>query len=357
MLQSLNNYITRFQRIPLSEKLFFIQHLRLMMRAGVPLARALSTLSLQSGNKKFQLILTDLKNSIEKGNGFAESLKKYKKIFGELFINIIQAGEVSGKLEDALEQLFIQTKKDYEIRSKVRGAMIYPIIIVLAMIGIGGLMIIFIIPKITEIFQASGVELPLPTRILIGISDFAVAHKILTPSVIIILISGFFAAIRTKKGKLYFHIVLLRLPIFGKIIKKINLSRFCRTLHSMLMTDIPIMDSLKITSNVLGNVIYKQIIIEASEKVAKGINIADTLKKDPRIFPPVVTEMITIGEETGSLDNVLKEMAEFYEEEVNQTMKNLPAIIEPVLILILGVGVAGMALAVIMPMYSLTETI
>ncbi|MCK4745099.1 type II secretion system F family protein [Candidatus Parcubacteria bacterium] len=357
MLQSLNNYIVRFQRIPLSEKLFFIQHLRVMMKAGVPLARALSTLSLQSSNKKFQLILTDLKKNIEKGSGFAESLKKHSKIFGELFINIIEAGEISGKLEDALEQLFIQTKKDYEIRSKVKGAMIYPIIIVLAMIGIGGLMIIFIIPKITQIFQASGVALPMPTKILIGISDFISAHKILTPFVILILTCGFFAAIRTKKGKLYFHIVLLRLPILNKIIKKINLSRFCRTLHSMLMTDIPIMDSLKITSNVLGNVIYKQIIIEASEKVVKGINIADTLKKDPRIFPPIVTEMITVGEETGSLDNVLEEMAEFYEEEVDQTMKNLPAIIEPVLILILGVGVAGMALAVIMPMYSLTETI
>lgn len=356
MLQSLNNYLTRFQRIPLSEKLFFIQHLRVMMKAGVPLARALSTLSLQSSNKKFQLILADLKDNIEKGNGFAESLKKHKKIFGDLFINIIQAGEVSGKLEDALEQLFIQTKKDYEIRSKVRGAMIYPIIIVVAMLGIGGLMIIFIIPKITQIFETAGVELPLPTRILIGINDFISAHKILAPSVIMIFICGFFAAIRTAKGKLYFHIVLLRIPIFSKILKKINLARFCRTLHSMLMTDIPIMSSLKITSDVLGNVIYKQSVLEASEKVAKGINIADTLKKTPLIFPPVVTEMITIGEETGSLDNVLKEMAEFYEEEVNQTMKNLPAVIEPVLILILGIGVAGMALAVIMPMYSLTET-
>ena len=222
MLQSLNNYMTRFQRIPLSEKLFFIQHLRVMMKAGVPLARALSTLSLQSSNKKFQLILTDLKNSIEKGNAFAESLKKHKKIFGELFVNIIKAGEVSGKLEDALEQLFIQTKKDYEIRSKVRGAMIYPIIIVLAMIGIGGLMIIFIIPKITQIFEISGVELPLPTRILICISDFILAHKILAPSVFVILICGFFSAIRTEKGKLYFHIVLLRLPILNRIIKKIN---------------------------------------------------------------------------------------------------------------------------------------
>ncbi|MEA2065023.1 MAG: type II secretion system F family protein [Patescibacteria group bacterium] len=357
MLQSLDNYIIRFQRIPLSEKLFFVQHLRVMMRAGVPLARALSTLSLQSSNKRFQMILTDLKNRIEKGNGFAESLKKHKKIFGELFINIIKAGEVSGKLEDALEQLFIQTKKDYEIRSKVRGAMIYPIIIVLAMLSIGGLMIVFIIPKITQIFQASGVELPLPTRILIGVSDFVIMHKILAPSVIIILICGFFAAIRTEKGKLYFHIILLRLPIFSKILKKINLARFCRTLYSMLMTDIPIMSSLKITSDVLGNVIYKQIVLGASDKVAKGIGIADTLKKNPRVFPPVVTEMIAIGEETGSLDSVLKEMSEFYEEEVNQTMKNLPAIIEPILILILGVGVAGMALAVIMPMYSLTETI
>ncbi|NCF75344.1 MAG: hypothetical protein GWO87_02560 [Xanthomonadaceae bacterium] len=357
IINSINNFLLNLQKIPISEKIFFIQHLRVLIRSGVSLSSALNVLSQQSNNKKFRKILIDIKNNVEKGDTFSKSLKKHKKVFNDFFINMIQAGENSGKLEETLNQIFIQIKKDHDIKSKVKGAMIYPSVVLGAMIGIGALMIIFVIPKITSIFVESNIKLPLITRILIGISDFAINHGILVTILLTIFIIGFTYLIKTKKGKYYFHLTLLHLPIFGKIIKKINLARFARSLSSLLKTDIPIAKTLKMTSEILGNVIYKEAINEASEKVIEGISIAKTLKDKKFIFPPVVTEIILVGEETGSLDNVLIEMAEFYEEEIDQTMKNLPSIIEPVLILILGIGVALMAVAIIMPIYSLTEAI
>jgi len=356
-LSSINNYLLKFQKIPPAEKIFFIQHLRVMIRAGVSLSGALNALSRQSENKRFKKILISVKDTVEKGNTFSEGLKKYPKVFGDLFINMIEAGEVSGKLEETLEQLFIQIKKDHEIKSKIKGAMIYPAVVLFAMVVIGILMLVFVIPKITEIFTETNTQLPLPTRILIGISDFILNNGVWIVLFLIFFTIGGVFALRNKKGKYYFHFILLRLPIVGKIIKKVNLARFSRTLSSLLKTDIPITKTLHITSRILGNVIYKDVAFAAAEKITKGVSIASTLKDRQDIFPPVVTEIITVGEETGSLDSVLTEMAEFYEEEVDQTMKNLPSIIEPVLILILGVGVALMAIAIIMPMYSLTEAI
>lgn len=356
-IDSINNFLLDLQKIPTSEKIFFVQHLRVMIKSGASLSSALNALSLQSDNKKFKIILVDIKNSVEKGNTFSKSLEKYDKEFGDFFINMIEAGEASGKLEEVLTQIFIQMKKDHEIKSKVKGAMIYPLVVLSAMIIIGVLMIIFVIPQMTSILVEAGVELPLMTRILIGTSDFAVNNGIIVCIFLGIFITGFMYLIKTKTGKYYFHIILLHLPIFGKIIKKINLARFARTLSSLLKTDIPIAKTLEMTSKILGNVIYKEAMTEASEQVTKGISIAETFKNKNFIFPPVVTEIIVIGEETGSLDNVLSEMAEFYEEEIDQTMKNLPSIIEPVLILILGMGVALMAVAIMMPMYSLSDAI
>lgn len=356
-MEKFNNVLEKIQKVPASEKIFFVQHLRVMIRSGVSLSGALNVLSEQTSNKKFKRVLADIKAGVEKGNPFSDSLKKHEKVFGNLFISMIQAGEVSGKLEEVLEQLFIQMKKDHDIKSKVKGAMIYPAVVLFAMVAIGIFMMVFIIPKLTDVFLEMDTELPITTKILIGTSNFMINNSFLLLILTVAFVSGFAYTIKTPKGKYYFDLILLKLPIFGKIIKKINLARFSRTLSSLLKTDISITKTLKITADVLGNAIYKKTSYEAAEKVVKGISIAETLKEASDIFPPVVTEIITVGEETGSLDDVLDEMAAFYEEEIDQTMKNLPSVIEPVLILLLGVGVALMALAIIMPMYSLGDAI
>lgn len=356
-INKINLLLEKFSSIPISEKLFFVQYLGIMLKAGISLSVALKTLAQQTNNKKFARIITDVSKNVEKGVSFTESLRPHEKIFGQLFINMIESGEVSGKLEEVLKKLYIQFKKNHELVSKVKGAMTYPIVIMAAMAGIGTFMMIVVVPKITAMFKDFNAELPLPTKILIKFSDSLVAYGViyLVASVIAILI--FRQLIKTAKGKNILHGILLKLPILGPIIKKINLARFARTISSLLKTDIMIIKSFQITAEVLGNVHYRAALLDMSNKIKKGGTINEVIANYPKLFPPVVVQIIAVGEETGELDYVLEELAEFYEGEIDQIMNNLPAIIEPILILTLGLVVGGMAVAVIMPMYSLTSAI
>ena len=352
-----NRFLKKFSSIPISEKLFFVQHLGIMLKAGISLSVALKTLGKQTGNKRFANIINEISGNVEKGVSFTESLRPHEKIFGQLFISMIESGEISGKLEEVLKRLYIQFKKNHELLSKVKGALTYPIVILVAMTGIGTFMMIVVVPKITAMFKDFNAELPLVTKLLIKFSDSLVANGLLYIVAMIVVILFIVRLIKTRKGRYVFHGLLLKLPIFAPIIKKINLARFARTTSSLLKTDIMIIKSFQITANVLGNVHYRQALMEMSNKIKKGGTINEVVANYPKLFPPVVTKMIAVGEETGELDYILEELAEFYEGEIDQTMNNLPAIIEPILILVLGVVVGGMAVAVIMPMYTLTSAI
>lgn len=346
-----------FNRISAVQKIFFTQNLEVMVRTGFSLANALKTLSLQTPNKKFREIITDIKNDVESGQTFTSALSKHKRVFSELFINMISAGEVSGKLDESLKNLTIQTKKEHEIIVKVRAALTYPAIVVIAMVGIGIGMMVFVIPQMMSIFEEWGSKLPLPTLILISLSKFLTSNGLYVAIGLIILIFILIRAIKTKRGKFIFHKILLKTPILSSILIKVNLARFSRSLSSLLKTDIPIVQTFEIISKVLGNVYYKQAMLESAQRVKKGISIVKTLEDKPDLFPPIITQMIAVGEETGTLDTISEEIANFYEADVDQTMGNLSVIIEPVLMLILGAAVAAMALAIIMPMYSLVQQI
>ena len=355
--EKINNLFLRFSRVPLKEKLFFVQHLGIMLKAGISLAVSLKTLARQTANKKFVKILEKMGGDIERGVGFAESLKPHKEIFGELFVNMVKAGEISGKLESVLAQLYIQLKKQHELISKVKGALTYPLVILFAMGGIGIFMMVFVLPKITDMLKEFNAELPLPTKILIAVSGFLIKNGILSALIFVAVIFVAVKILRTYKGKYYFQMILLKTPIVAPIVKKINLARFARTISSLLKTDIMIIKTFQITGNVLGNLHYRNALFQMAEKIKQGGQINEVVKGYPKLFPPVVTQMIVVGEQTGELDNILEELAEFYEGEVDQIMNNLPAIIEPLLILFLGVGVGAMAVAIIMPMYSLTSSV
>jgi type IV pilus assembly protein PilC len=248
-------------------------------------------------------------------------------------------------------------KKEHTLLSKVKGALTYPAVIMFAMFGIGGFMIVFVIPKITAMFAELDVDLPLPTKILIAVSNGIVQHGALSAVLFIVIVITMVKALKTNKGKYIFQTFLLKMPIISPIVKKINLARFARNISSLLKTDIMIIKTFQITANVIGNLHYRQAIMEMGVGLKKGGSITDALKAYPKLFPPVVSQMVAIGEETGELDNILIELAEFYEEEVNQIMENLPSIIEPLLILVLGTGVGAIAVAIIMPMYKVTESI
>lgn len=349
----LNKYLSK--KIKLAEKIFFVQQLGVMLKAGISLSTGLKTLAEQSNSKTLKKILVDLQQSVEKGNPLSIGLERHRKQFGDLFINMVKAGEMSGKLEEVLNQLFIQMKKDHEIIAKVRGAMIYPLIVVCMMIAIGTLMLMYVIPTMTSVFTEMNITLPLATRILIAVSQFSVNYGLYVFILIILLLIIFKQITKRPAGKKLWHSIMLHTPIAGKIIKKVNLARFCRTMSSLLKTDIPIVQSLEITAKILGNVHYKEALLSGKEKIKKGINIEESLHQYTNIFPPVVLQMISVGEETGSLDDILEESAIFYEDDVAQTMNDLPSILEPVLMVILGIGVGAMAVAVIMPIYSLSQ--
>ena len=356
-VNKINLFLQKLTSVPLAEKLFFIQHLGIMLKAGISLSTALKTLAKQTTNKRFARIIADISRNVEKGVSFTESLKPHEKIFGQLFINMIESGEISGKLEEVLKRLYLQFKKNHELLSKVKGALIYPIVILIAMSGIGTFMMIAVVPKITAMFKDFNAELPLATKLLIKFSDSLVANGLLYLVALIVVILTIVQLIKTKRGRYAFHGLLLKLPIFSPIIKKINLARFARTTSSLLKTDIMIIKSFQIAANVLGNVHYRQALMEMSDKIKRGGTINEVVANYPKLFPPVVAQMIAVGEDTGELDYILEELAEFYEGEIDQTMNNLPAIIEPILILVLGLVVGGIAVAVIMPMYALTSVI
>jgi len=356
-MDKVNALLLKLTSISLKDKLFFVQHLGLMLKSGISLARALKTLADQSENKHFQYVLTDIASRVEKGSSFAESLENHRKIFGDLFLSMIDAGELSGKLEEVLKQLFVQMKKEHQLISKVKGAMTYPAVIMIAMIGIGGFMLVFVVPKITAMFAEMDAELPMATKLLIGASDAIRNNGLVTVLVMISIVTAWIKTMQTYRGKFIFQAVLLKAPAFGIIIKKINLARFARNISSLLKTDIMIVKCFQITANVLGNLHYKKALEDMAQVIKQGGKLNEAVKNYPQLFTPVVVQMIAIGEETGELDNILMELAEFYEDEVDQIMENLPTIIEPLLILMLGLGVGGVAVAIVMPMFAITSAI
>ncbi len=349
--------LSRFQKVKAKEKIIFTKNLQIMLKTGLSISDALKTLIIQTDNLRFKRVIAQIHSDIEKGNTFASALKKHKNIFNELFISMIESGELSGSLEESLEYLQLQMKKDSELVAKVRGAMIYPTIVIIAMVGIGIAMMVFVIPKLISIFDELKAELPAPTKILINISDFLTNNGVLSVGIAVAVIVGIKLINKTKLGKSFFHMMFLKAPILGTITHKINVARMARTLSSLIRTDLPIVQSLNITSQTLGNVHYKKAILKTAEDIQKGISVATAMGKYPKLFPPMVIQMLTVGEKSGQIDEVLSEVAHFYEDEIDQTMSDLPQIIEPILILVLGAGVGAMAVAIIMPLYSLSESI
>lgn len=357
-MDKVNVWLLKNASVPLTQKVFFTDNLRVMIHAGLSMSEALNTLALQAESKSLKLMISSLKADVESGKLLSAGMTKFPKTFPQIYISMIQIGEVSGTLEDALNELTQQMKKDYNLRSKVRGAMTYPIVVLVAMLGITTGLLVFVLPKLLGIFKEFGnVKLPLPTRILIALSDFVNNHGIWVVVGAVIFVTGFIMFSKTKRGKLIIHAFILKAPILGPIAKKVNLARFSRTISGLLKTDIPVVQAFSVTSQVLANVHYHNAVAEAAEKIKKGETISRSLAIYPKLFPPLVIQMIYVGERSGNVDSLLGDIAEFYEQQVDQVLDNMQSIIEPVLILTLGGMVGGIALAVMMPLYALTQSV
>lgn len=350
-------FFDRFRTVPLKEKMVFTRNLAVMTSSGLTVSRAIHNLSVQTSNKRFQKILLAVHDDVQAGKQLSEGLAKYPAVFDELFVNMVSVGEISGNLEEVLDILALQLEKEHDLMSKVRGAMIYPAVIVVAMIGIGILMLTYILPKITQTFIDMDVELPATTRFIIALSAFVRVHWLVTILGFVGSIVGFRVASTTDAGRHFLHWLVLRLPIIGSIVIKVNCARFARIYSSLLKSGISVVTALTIVSRTLGNVYYKEALVQGVEEIQKGTELSKIIGKYPVLFPVLVPQIIQVGEETGKTENVLQRLAEFYEEEVSQITKNMSSIIEPILMLLIGGSVGFFAVAMLQPMYSVLENI
>ncbi len=343
--------------VSLKEKIAFIQNLDLLLRSGVAAPRAMRIIAKQTGNKKFQGIVNEMAGSVESGKSMHESMAVYPKIFSHIFISMIEVGELSGNLEKSLEYLRIQLQRESDLKSKTKGAMIYPGVIVSTMIIIGVLMTIFVLPKLTSTFKDFDTQLPLLTRIVIGVTDFMAGNAVLVIGAMIGFVVAAIMFLRTPSGKRALAAFLLNMPLIAPVVKKVNMARFARILGSLLKSGIAVVEGLRVTSEAMDNVYYREVVAETGEEVKLGKPLTEALSKHERLFPFIVTQMLAIGEETGNLETILDQLAEHYEQEIDDTMKNISSIIEPLLLIVIGAVVGFLALALIMPIYNIGQNI
>ncbi|HYV33851.1 MAG TPA: type II secretion system F family protein, partial [Candidatus Limnocylindria bacterium] len=351
------NFLKNLGTISLGEKINFIENLSIMLKAGISISRGLQIQVKQTKNGKFKAILTDIYNQVEQGKGLSEALAKYPNVFASIFFSMIKVGELSGNLDKSLEYLSIQLHREADLKSKVRGAMIYPSVIVSAMVIIGLLMAIFVLPQLTSTFKQFSGTLPLSTQIVVAFSDFMSGHAILVVGLLIGLIVAFIAAYRTYSGKRIFDIILLHFFVINGIVKKINLARFARILSSLLKSGIPIVQALDVAAGSLGNIPYRELVAASALDVKVGKSLTESLGKNDTLFPVLVVQMIEVGEESGTVQEILEQLAVHYEEEVDNILGNLTSIIEPLLLLVIGGVVGLLAMALIAPIYSISQTI
>lgn len=347
----------RFSTISTSEKMIFAKNLSVMISSGLPLSKSLQNLTLQTRNKRFAKVLQNIQDDIQTGATLADGLAKYPGIFNELFVNMIRVGEASGNLEEVLGILATQLEKEHELISKVKGALVYPSVILVAMVGIGIVMIIYVVPQITGVFKYLDAELPASTKFIILISDILRNDWIFVLVGFGLLIFSLRAAVTTSLGKKMLGTVMINTPVIKNIVIKLNCARFARIYSSLLRSGVSVVEALTILSRTLTSFYYNRAFKNAAEEVKKGINLSKIIYDESKIFPILVPQMIEVGEETGKTEAVLLKLAEFYEEEINQLTKNLSSVIEPVLMLIIGSAVGFFAISILQPMYSVLENI
>ncbi|MEI7777602.1 MAG: type II secretion system F family protein [bacterium] len=346
-----------FNKVKTSEKINFARNLGAMLSAGLSLSRALTVLQKQTRNKKMREVIRDLNDSVSKGSSFHEAMQKHPKIFSNIFISMVKVGEESGGLADSLKGVALQIEKTYQLTRKIKGAMIYPGIIFSVMIVIGILMMIFVVPSLTATFKELNTPLPASTQFIVAVSDFLRDHYLISFSLIFAVIFGFIYGSKTPAGKKILDYSALHLPIISGITQETNAARTARTMSSLLSAGVDVVLAAQITKEVLQNSYYKTVLDEVIKYVQKGDSIATIFAAHSDLYPPFVSEMISVGEETGKLSEMLLGVAVFYEDEVEQKTKDMSTVIEPVLMVFIGAAVGFFAFSMITPTYSVLNNI
>ncbi len=348
---------SKFGRVSIVEKMLFSRHLAIMLDSGLSLDEALIVLAKQGKSSKFKKTIFQIENNIKQGKAFSDCLADYPKIFDQLYVNMVKIGEATGNLSKVLKILAEQMRKDHELIRRVRGAMMYPAVIVIAMIGIGILMMIIVVPKLTSMFEELGIDLPLSTQLVIGVSNFLKESYLIGILIIISLIVGFKFLLRLDLVKEILSKIYIHLPIFGGLVRKINCARFSRTLSALTQSGVRIVRSLRIVSGTLKNQQYHQSLKQVADQIEKGEELSSVLKNYQNLYNPMIIQMIKVGEQTGSLAEILENLADFYEEDIDNTTQNMSALIEPLIMLLIGGAVGFFAISMLQPMYSMMSGI
>jgi type IV pilus assembly protein PilC len=334
-----------------------VKNLSTMLGAGLPLSRALSVIERESSNKRLQVIAARLSEVVAKGSPFHEALAEYPSVFPEILVAMVKVGEESGTLADSLSIVGLQMERSEELTRKVKGAFIYPCIILFAIVIVSVLMLLYVVPTLAKTFTELHVQLPLATRVFVGISDFMVHNVALVFVGLALMLAGSIAFVRSRRGSAFMLLVGLHLPVIGELIRETYAARTARTLSSLLSSGVPVIDALTITKDVVHVDSFAQVIDETIVGVKKGEAISKSFAEHPKAYPILMSEMLTVGEETGKVAPMLKQVAEFYEGDVSQKTKDLSTIIEPMLMLLIGAVVGVFAVSMIAPIYSLSSSI
>jgi len=342
-------------KVKLGDLSLFSRQMAAMLNSGIPLTRALFTLSRQVTNPTLAAALNEIGRNVEGGISFSEALKGYPDIFSSLYVNMVSAGETGGNLEETLNRLSNQLQKDKELRDNIRSALMYPVAVLAFAIIILFAMLFFMVPIFVGFFPP-GVDIPWPTQIIINLSDLLQAYWYIVFPALILIFLGFRAYARSEKGKRRLDRIKFRLPIFGQLIQKSVVASFARTFSTMMATGLPVMQSLDASGKATGNTMVMDATVEAGEKIQEGSSVAAPLEESG-IFPPMVTHMIAVGEETGDIPDMMDKVAAFFEEEVATMTKGLTSMIEPLMLVVIGVMVGGMLIALYLPIFTVITEI
>jgi len=349
-----NQLLSFIHRVKSQEIVEFSKEFSVLLSAGIPLVEALEIIQKQVGNLYFKDQLAEVVSDVRDGASFSSALERHPDIFSNLYINLVRAGEASGKIQTVLLHLSDHLEKQHHLNSRVKSSLLYPAVVIGGFGIVGLLMMAFVVPKLMEIFSENNMDLPLPTKILIAVSGFFHNYFILIIIALALVVVGLRNFKNTPKGKAALDGFLLKIPALNKILEKFYLSRFSANLSMLIISGVSIIESLQISGDVVGNEVYKKVIYSAVDEVRTGGSVAYAFEASDAI-PPMVSKMIKVGEKTGNLDLVLKSISNFYSKEVDIAVEGITAIIEPVLILLLGAGVAILVAAILMPIYQMTE--
>lgn len=349
-------FLSFLRKSKFSDIMLFTRQLSSMLTSGLTLTQALAVLKDQMVNDSMREITIGIIAEVQEGKPLSVALEKYPKIFSPIYISLVKAGESSGFLDKTLLRLSDNIEKEYKLRSSIKSALLYPVIIIVLMVVVMGIMMIFVVPQLTTLYESLNISLPLPTLIVIGVSKFASAFWPIILGLFVLFIIMYRRWVKTEAGGLIRDDLILKIPIFGKLIRQTILTEFSRTFGLLVSSGTLIVQALNETADVAGNKLYKNAILDIAKRVEKGITVGDGMAAYT-IFPPILVQMVRVGEQTGKLDESLIKVSEYFEREVESTIKTLTTAMEPFIMVVLGIAVAFLIISIITPIYNLTSSI